>query len=154
MAHQFWGNSVTPGSWSEMWLSEGVVTFMTAAWKEHRWGRAAFDREMSLAERRVTMAADAGYGKPLAWPGDYPSLRMRRAIAYSRGALFMNLLRKRLGEDTFWRALRTYTTTFGEQSVTSRDFQRAFERSSGENLAPLFRQWVFDGPVTTNAPSR
>jgi len=32
MAHQFWGNSVTPKSWTEMWLSEGVVTFMTAAW--------------------------------------------------------------------------------------------------------------------------
>jgi aminopeptidase N len=151
LAHQFWGNSVTPRSWSEMWLSEGVVTFMTAAWKEHRWGRAAFDREMSLAERRVKVAIDAGYDKPLAWPGDYPSLRIRRAIAYSRGALFMNLLRQQLGEDVFWHALRRYTTTFAEQTVTSGDFQRAFERSSSRNLTLLFRQWVFEGPVTTGS---
>lgn len=143
MAHQFWGNSATPESWREMWLSEGIVTFMTAAWKEHRWGRAAYDREMALAERRVKTAVEAGYDKPLAWPGDYPSLRLRRAIAYSRGALFMNLLRQELGEVPFWRALRSYTVTFADRSVTSRDFQRAFERSSGKNLARLFRDLVF-----------
>lgn len=152
MAHQFWGNSVTPESWSEMWLSEGVVTFMTAAWKEHRWGRAAYDREMELAQRRVKSAIDAGYDKPLAWSGEYPSLRLRRAIAYSRGALFMDRLRRMLGEAAFWRALRTYTATFANRTVTSRDFQRAFERSSGRNLAPLFEEWVFGG--RTHASSR
>jgi aminopeptidase N len=143
MAHQFWGNSATARSWSEMWLSEGVVTFMTAAWKEHRWGRAAYERELSLAERRVKAAVDAGYDKPLAWPGEYPSLRIRRAIAYSRGALFMDALRKTLGEVLFWQALKTFTIAFEEKSVTSRDFQRSFERASGLDLEPMFRTAVF-----------
>jgi aminopeptidase N len=148
MAHQFWGNSVTPESWTEMWLSEGVVTFMTAAWKEHRWGRAAYDREMALAERRVKSAIDSGYDKPLVWPGEYPSLRLRRAITYSRGALFMDQLRRTLGEASFWRALRTYTAAFANRTVTSRDFQHALERSSRKDLAPLFRDWVYGQSAT------
>jgi len=98
---------------------------------------------MSLAQRRVKAAVDAGYDKPLAWRGDYPSLRIRRAIAYSRGALFMDALRQRLGEAVFWRALKTYTITFAGKSVTSDDFQRVFERAAGEDLEPFFRKWVF-----------
>ena len=35
LAHQFWGNLVTPKSWNEMWLSEGLVTFLTAGQKCH-----------------------------------------------------------------------------------------------------------------------
>jgi aminopeptidase N len=41
LAHQWWGNSVTSASWKDFWLNEGITTFMTAAWKEHRFGRRA-----------------------------------------------------------------------------------------------------------------
>jgi aminopeptidase N len=143
LAHQWWGNLVTCADWNEFWLNEGITTFMVAAWKEHRWGRASYDREMELARQRVDAAARAGTSVPLTSPGPFPSLSARRAIAYSKGALFMDRLRRDLGEEKFWAGLRSFTRTYAGTTVVSRDFQRTFERASGRDLGALFNEWVY-----------
>lgn len=143
LAHQWWGNLVTCADWSQFWLNEGITTFMVAAWKEHRWGRPAYDREMALLRQRVDAATRTGIDVPLTYPGPYPSLSLRRAITYSKGALFMDRLRQELGETAFWRALKDYSRAHAGGVVDSRDFQRAFERSSGRKLDALFQEWVY-----------
>jgi Peptidase family M1 domain len=143
LAHQWWGNSVTAGAWEHLWLNEGITVFMTAAWKEHRHGRAAYDREIGLARTRWTRARDAGWDRPLAFAGDYPSLGTRRAIQYSKGALFLDHLRTTLGETVFWRGLREYTRANAGKAVVSQDFQAAMESASGRDLRVPFDQWVY-----------
>src|SRR5690606_25363685 len=83
LAHQYWGNLVTCVDWSEFWLNEGLTTFMTAAWKQHRWGDVWYERELETARTRWVAASDAGWDRPLAFSGQYPDLRTRRAIQYS-----------------------------------------------------------------------
>jgi aminopeptidase N len=143
LAHQWWGNLVTCESWTDFWLNEGITTFMVAAWKEHRWGRAAYDREMELGRARVARVREKGLDVPLTHEGEYPSLAARRAITYSKGALFMDALRRELGEEAFWTGLRRFTRQYAGRSATSRDFQRAYEESSGRDLSDLFGKWVF-----------
>jgi len=121
-------------------------SFMVAAWKEHQWGRAAYDRELEGARKRVAEAKDAGVDVPLTYSGPYPSLAARRAITYSKGALFLDALRHDLGEAIFWRGLLEFTRVHAGGTVDSRDFQRAFERVSGRRLSRLFDDWVF-GPA-------
>ncbi|MET0556647.1 MAG: M1 family aminopeptidase [Vicinamibacteria bacterium] len=142
LAHQWWGNLVTCASWTDFWLNEGITVFMTAAWKEQRWGRAAYDRELALARERLAVAAAAGFDVPLDFAGTYPSLRIRRAVQYSKGALFMDRLRRELGDPAFWAALRRYTVEHSGRTVTTADFRRAFERSSGRDLSAAFAGWV------------
>jgi aminopeptidase N len=143
LAHQWWGNLVTCATLDDFWLNEGVTTFMTAAWKEHRYGRAAYDAELAVARSRLDKARAEGFDKPLAWKGRYPTLRTRRAVQYSKGALFLDHLRVTLGEDAFWSGLRRYTRAHAGGTVTSIDFERAMEASSGRDLRPLFSEWVF-----------
>jgi aminopeptidase N len=143
MAHQWWGNLVTCGSWSEFWLNEGIAVFMTAAWKQARWGDAAYQRELALARRRWQGAVDAGFDKPLSWPGEYPSASVMRAIHYSKGALFMDTLRVDIGESAFWAGLRGYTRANAGRNVTARDLQAAMEASAGRSLSALFDAWVY-----------
>jgi aminopeptidase N len=145
LAHQWWGNVVTCADWNEFWLNEGITTFMVAAWKEQRWGRASYDREMDLARQRVSAAATAGIDVPLTFRGPFPSLSSRRAIQYSKGALFMDRLRAELGEQAFWLGLRGFTRTHAGSTVVTRDFQRALERASGRDLDPLFDEWAYVG---------
>jgi aminopeptidase N len=144
LAHQYWGNLVTCVDWSEFWLNEGLTTFMTAAWKQHRWGQAWYERELAAARTRWRAAREAGWDRPLAFAGPYPDLRTRRAIQYSKGALFFVELRRVLGDEAFWDGLRSYTRAHAGGTVESSDLQRAFETASGRDLAPLFAEWVYE----------
>jgi aminopeptidase N len=143
MAHQWWGNLITCATWGEMWLNEGVTVFMTAAWKQHRWGEAAYQRELELARQRWQRAKDIGFDRPLGWAGDYPNLGTRRAIQYSKAALFLGTLRDALGERAFWDGLRLYTRANAGRSVRAADFQAAMEAGAGRSLQPLFDAWVY-----------
>lgn len=143
MAHAYWGNLITPKDWSHFWLSEGLTTFMVAAWKQERWGEADYQREIELATTRWTRARDAGWDRPLAFAGAYSDLRTRRAIQYSKGMLFFVELRRVLGEDAFWRGIATYTRDNAGRSVESADMQRAMEEASGRDLDALFAEWVY-----------
>lgn len=152
MAHAYWGNLITCADWSEFWLNEGLTTFMTAAWKERRWGAADYEREIELARRRWTAAREAGWDRPLAFSGAYPDLRTRRAIQYSKGMLFFVELRNELGEDAFWRGLSRYTRENAGRAVESADLQRAMEGASGRDLGALFAAWVYEGRPESPLP--
>ncbi|HEX8386258.1 MAG TPA: M1 family aminopeptidase, partial [Rubricoccaceae bacterium] len=61
---------------------------------------------------------------------------------YNKGAAVMHLLRLRVGERAFWRALRAVQTEHGTRPLSTAAFQRAFERASGRDLGALFAYWV------------
>ncbi len=146
LAHQWWGNAVTCADWSELWLNEGLTVFMVAAWKEHRWGRANYDRELELANKRWNAAKAEGFDVPLSWQGKYPSLKLKRAMAYAKSVVFLDTLRRELGEDAFWRGIKTYTRANWDKTVRAQDLQRAFERSAKRDLSAQFQAWVY-GPM-------
>lgn len=152
LAHQWWGNLVTCSTLREFWLNEGITAFMTAAWKEHRYGRTAYEAELEVARSRLAKAQLRNFDRPLAWDGAYPDLGTRRAIQYSKGALFMAQLRTTLGDAAFWAGLRKYTRSHAGGSVTSLDLQRAMQAASGRDLQPLFREWVFGDVPTSPQP--
>ncbi|HZZ33124.1 MAG TPA: M1 family aminopeptidase [Phenylobacterium sp.] len=145
LAHQWWGNLLTCSDWQELWLNEGMAGFMTAAWKEQRWGRAAYDAEMVVAERAWDAAKKADMDKPLSWRGVYPSLRDRRRIAYGKSMIFLDTLRSELGDDAFWRGVRRYSQINAGRSVTAMDLEKAFEATSGRDLSATFKTWVYGG---------
>lgn len=154
LTHQWWGNLITCASLKDFWLNEGITTFMTAAWKEHRYGRAAYEAELGIARGRLEKVKAKGFDKPLAWDGHYPTLGTRRAIQYSKGALFMDHLRATLGEAAFWSGLRRYTRAHAGGVVTSIDFERAMEAASGRDLHQIFADWVFGDPSGAEGPVR
>jgi hypothetical protein len=143
LAHQWWGNLVTCSDWKELWLNEGMAGFMTAAWKEQRWGRAAYDREMAVAQRAWEAAKTAGMDEPLSWAGTYKTLRDKRRIAYGKSMVFLDTLRSELGDEMFWRGVRRYTQVNAGRSVTAVDLQKAFEAASGRDLSTIFKTWVY-----------
>ncbi len=143
LAHQWWGNRITAANLSEFWLNEGIVTFMTATWKEHRWGSAAYDREIELARSRWTRCRERWRDVPLAFAGEYPSLAARRCVQYSKATVFLHELRRLVGEGPFWRGLRRFTSANLGRAVTSPAFEAAMQAETATPLHPLFRDWVY-----------
>ncbi len=143
LSHQWWGNLLTCKTWQQVWLNEGITTFMTAAYKEQRWGKEAYKRELELFKKRWQRAIDAQFDVPLTFSGDFPSLGIQRAIVYSKAALFMDALRSEIGEKSFWLGVRNYTMKYAYQSVETSDFQKSMERASGKNLSEIFKKWAY-----------
>ena len=143
LAHQWWGNGVTNESWSHFWLNEGIGTFMTAAYLEHRFGRSEYLRHIDAARVKYEALRAAGHDKPLVFADWTNPSREDRSIVYDKGAYVTHLLREELGEDAFWAGIRLYTTRHWERPVTTPDFERAMTEAAGRDLTEFFARWVY-----------
>jgi aminopeptidase N len=146
VAHQWWGNLVTNRDWTHFWLNEGFATFMAAAFVEARFGREAYDRQVAAWRATWERIRAGGGDKPLVFPDWNRPSADDRALVYDKGAYLLHLLRERLGEERFWAAVRDYTRRHAGETVTTADFERAMEQSTGQSLDDLFDVWIHAGP--------
>ncbi|MBB3228655.1 aminopeptidase N [Luteibacter sp. Sphag1AF] len=141
-AHQWWGIRVTCESWNDFWLNEGFANFMAAAWAQHRFGDAVYDATVDRWRQRVERLVSEGKDHPLVYTQWVKPTRDDRAVVYQKGAYALHLLRRELGEDAFWKGIRDYTRQFAGKSVTTADFRKSMELSSGRDLSAFFARWV------------
>jgi hypothetical protein len=89
--------------------------------REKRYGRAVYDADLNANRKVLAGLREKGMRDyRLAYGGAYPSIRERRAIQYSKGALFMDHLRSVLGEDAFWpSSTATHVNTLAVRSQAS-----------------------------------
>ena len=122
LAHQWWGNMVTNRDWTHFWLNEGIASFIASAYKEKRFGREEYLRD--IAEYRVNYekVRDAAKDRPLVFPDWNRPTADDRTLVYDKGA-YVGLLREELGEQVFWKGMRQYTQKYFGKSVVTSDFQ-------------------------------
>ena len=142
-AHQWWGNMVTNRDWTHFWLNEGIATFMAAAYLEHRFGHAAYAKEIDSYRTSYEKVRTAGKDKSLVFPDWLHPTREDRTLVYDKGAYVMHLLREEMGEDAFWKGFRSYTKKYFGKSVMTSDFKTAMEEASGRKLDDFFAKWVY-----------
>ena len=143
LAHQWWGNMVTCRDWTHFWLNEGMASFMAAAYKERRFGRREYLREIEEYRARYQKVRDAGKDKSLVFPDWVNPTADDRTLVYDKGAYVLHLLRAELGERAFWAGIRQYTRRYFGRTVTTADFQTAMERAGRKDLSPFFAEWVY-----------
>jgi len=143
LAHQWWGVLVGIRSWSDFWLNEGFAEFMSDAYIEKHQGRAAYEKQMSELKERMEKLRGDGKDRPLHWEQWKDAREALGAIPYVKGALFLDRLRTELGEERFWRGIGLYTSKNARRLVDSRDFQRAMEEASAQDLRELFDEAVY-----------
>ena len=142
-AHQWWGNMVTCRDWNHFWLNEGMATFMAAAYLEHRFGRAAYMREIDSYRTNYEKVRDAGKDKSLVFPDWNRPTREDRTLVYDKGAYVLHLLREEMGERAFWNGIKIFTRRHFGKSVVTTDFVTAMEEANGKSLKPFFAKWVY-----------
>lgn len=151
LAHQWFAWLVPCADFADFWLNEGFATFLTAAIKEERWGRAAYERELRLwCQRSAKVHAD-GRDAPLSLSSPSAPARrppreaelQARGVTYARGALVLHKLRTELGDAVFWAGVRRYVSDRAGKSARTEDLRRAFEAASGRDLRGFFDRWVY-----------
>ena len=147
IAHQWWGNNITSQHFGDFWLNEGLVQFLVAAYKEHRFGPQAYEREIQLALDRVHRAGKRGKSGPVALQQPIDDSQINHSMVYNKGALVFHMLRKQLGEKKFWQAIKQYSQLNKDSSVTTSDLQQTFEQVAKQDLSNFFNKWVYDNTL-------
>ena len=142
-AHQWWGNLVTCRDWTHFWLNEGFATFMAAAYREQRFGREVYLKDIEEMRTRYERVRDAHHDRSLVFPDWNRPTADDRTLVYQKGAYVLHLLRELIGDRAFWAGIRRYTRLNAGRSVTTGDFQRAMEQASGRSLEAFFAEWVY-----------
>ena len=141
-AHQWWGNMVTCRDWNHFWLNEGIASFIAAAYIEHRFGRAAYMKEIETYRTNYEKVRAAGKDKSLIFPDWLHPTSEDRTLVYDKGAYVLHLLREEMGERAFWRGLQIFTQRHFGKSVVTSDFMSAMEEANGKSLHEFFAKWV------------
>jgi len=63
-------------------------------------------------------------------------------FTYQKGAWVLHMLRRKLGDETFFRALRRYYAAHAGATATTDDLRHALEAASGQDLVAFFQQWL------------
>lgn len=143
LAHQWFGNLVNLGSWSDLWLSEGWATYLSWMWSAASGGasvqsqadaiRAGFDSS------GVSMDAIADPDPHDLWG----------PLRYEGGALALHALRAEVGEEAFSTIIAGWPAEFADASVTTSDFVAYASKIAGRDLGAFFDAWVY----STSLPS-
>ena len=136
LAHQWYGNKVTPRQWKDIWLNEGFATYAEWMWEEHQGGSTPqeyLDFVLSIP------AEDEFWTVPVADPG--PDDLFADATYY-RGGAFLQVLRNTIGERSFAQLLRRWAARPASAPATTADLLGLAESVSRRQLDDLFDTWL------------
>ncbi|MGC4110054.1 MAG: M1 family metallopeptidase [Nocardioides sp.] len=140
IAHQWYGDTVSPDDWSDLWMNEGMATYLAEATWTGEHGPESRD---DILRRWATEAGAMRqtYGPP----AEYAAGSFAEGNAYYIPALMWDTLRQRLGDEEFWSLARRWLTSHRFTSQDRGSLAAWWSKASGQDLTPLFHAWLL-GP--------
>ena len=137
LAHQWFGDSVSPATWKHIWLNEGFASFAQYLWDEHRGTRTGHESFLADYSRPATSAF---------WQivvADPQRDTMFASAVYRRGAMTLQALREKIGNDDFFEILRIWTADHRYGNATTEQFIALAEKVSRQDLDAFFDTWLY-----------
>ncbi len=133
LAHHWWGNSVGPKTWNDIWLNEGFATYSEALYAEAKHGKDALISKMQSKFSNH-------FRGPL-----YAPKNLFGETVYEKGAWVLHMLRNEIGDSTFFKSLHRYYDLYKYSNASVEDFKKVCEGESGIDLNKFFDQWIYTG---------
>jgi aminopeptidase N len=152
MAHQWFGDKITCGTWKDIWLNEGFATYLASMVIENFDGQSAF-----IADKTNMIDLITSMPNGAVYLNDTEATDVNRIfdgrLSYYKGAMVLNMLRFKMGDALFFQALKNYladTNLAFKYAVTS-DLQTHLEAVYGSSLQEFFNDWVYNQGYPTYA---
>ncbi|MFF4581542.1 M1 family metallopeptidase [Streptomyces sp. NPDC001389] len=144
LAHQWFGDSVSPKSWKDMWLNEGFATYAEWLWAESHGGVSAQRRFEAFLAGDTSVDAQAG-GEWAAFPPAAPpgAGHISDDPVYYRGAMVLHRIRQEVGDAKFFDLLRGWAADHRYGNASTADFTAYAERRTGVDLRKVWDVWLY-----------
>ncbi|MFD3698212.1 M1 family metallopeptidase [Streptomyces sp. NPDC058646] len=151
LAHQWFGDSVSPRTWSDLWLNEGHATWYEALYADGL-GKYSLERRMREAYQRSDQWRAAG-GPPAAPKASAPGekIGLFRPVVYDGSALILYALRQEIGAEAFDRIERRWVAEHKDGVAGTEDFVRLASQEAGRDLTAFLEPWLY-GKTTPAMP--
>ena len=138
--HEWFGNSITSTDIADMWIHEGFTTYSETVFIECMKG---YDDAMKYINGQ---ARNVKNDKPII--GQYGVNNEGSGDMYYKGSLLLNTLRHVIADDEkWWKMLYDYSETFKKKIITSDTVIDYFNKASGTDLTPIFRQYLYSNQM-------
>ncbi|RII13741.1 Aminopeptidase N [Streptomyces sp. YIM 130001] len=147
MAHQWYGNSVTPKTWRDLWLNEGFATYAEWLWEEEHGGDSAEETFQALYSGDFTDDPDERENLWAFPPAQPPSGdRLFDSPVYERGAMVLHKVRQTVGDKAFRTLLRGWASSRRHGNASTADFTAYAEKQAGAGhraaLRSIWKTWL------------
>lgn len=145
LAHQWFGDKITCGSWKDIWLNEGFATYLSGLVVENQDGNNSFIDWRAQKIENITASPDgAVYLTDTDTISDSRIFSSR--LTYNKGAMVLHMLRFKLGDTAFYQGVKNYLADSGLAYAYAKtpDFKQHMEDASGKDLTEFFNDWVYN----------
>ena len=146
LAHQWFGDNVSPEKWADLWLNEGHATWYEGTYADAK-GYASFEDRMR-ADYALGDQYRHDFG-PVAAPSSAESLFSNQP--YEGGALALYALRQRIGNAAFQRLERAWVQKYARSTAGTPDFIALASKVTGHDQSAFLTAWLF-GTTTPPMP--
>lgn len=142
LAHQWFGDMVTCGSWHDIWLNEGFATYLTGLTYENMIGTSYWETWKNQTSSHVMQEPDGSV-----FVDDTSSVNriFNSRLSYSKGAYVLHMLRWVCGDSAFFAGVHNYLldTNLSYGFAHTSDLKTHLESTSGLNLTEFFNDWYY-----------
>lgn len=142
LAHMWFGDHVTCGSWQDLWLNEGFATYATGLCYERFSPNLYWKIWKANQVDFITSSPD---GSVFVTDTSTIARLFDARLTYSKAAMLLHMIRWKIGDDDFFEALRNYQNNplLSHNYARNIDLKNEFEWQSQQNLDELFNDWYW-----------
>ena len=142
MAHQWFGDKITCGSWHDIWLNEGFATYFAGLPLETMYNGIYWNDWKTTNLERATNIPN---GSVYVYDTTDVSRIFDPNLSYAKGAYVLHMLRFQIGDSAFFKGIRSYLSdpNLAYKTALTPDFFGHLENSSGLSLTTFQNQWIY-----------
>ena len=146
VAHQWFYNLIGNDVQQHAWVDESLATYAQVIYQEFVYGPIAKQNELAALQAQydelIKRNRDGAIDRPMT---DF-TLYTFNAIAYAKGALYIDALRTTAGDTAFFAALQKYVDIYAYQVVDGTALRDLVQQQCMCDVQPIYQRWVLAQP--------
>ncbi len=139
LAHQWFGDYITCGSWEDIWLNEGFATYLTGL----MWEEFYPDYWLEYKQGEIEYIISDPGGSVLCTDTTSVWRIFNGRLSYAKGGMVLHMLRHKLGDSNFFNAIKNYLNDpeLANGYAKTPHLQSHFEMTADTSLQEFFNDW-------------